>query len=95
MNNKVCKNSLYTALIFDFFGICLMLFNYFVYNKDFGIQQLTIYYLAGCLWLLLCKNYFKKIKNSYSRLKIGILRLWRKNPRKDIYFICGQAKAIS
>lgn len=82
MNDKVCKNSLYTALIFDFLGICLMLFYYFMYNKDFW-NSTTYNLLFGVLFvLLLCKKCFKKDKNSYSRLKIGILRLWRKNPRK-------------
>ena len=51
MNNKVCKNSLYTALIFDFFGICLMLFNYFVYNKDFW-NSTTYNLLFGGLFVV-------------------------------------------
>ena len=57
MNDKVCKNSLYTALIFDFLGICLMLFNYFVYNKDFW-NSTTYNLLFG--GLLLCKKMFQK-----------------------------------
>lgn len=52
MNDKVCKNSLYTVLIFDFLGICLMLFNYFVYNKDFW-NSTTYNLLFGGLFVLL------------------------------------------
>ena len=62
MNDKVCKNSLYTALIFDFLGICLMLFNYFVYNKDFWNSTTYNLLFGGLFVLLLCKNYFKKDK---------------------------------
>lgn len=62
MNDKVCKNSLYTVLIFDFLGICLMLFNYFVYNKDFWNSTTYNLLFGGLFVLLLCKNYFKKIK---------------------------------
>lgn len=51
MNDKVCKNSLYTALIFDFLGICLMLFNYFVYNKDFW-NSTTYNLLFGGLFVV-------------------------------------------
>ena len=46
--------------------------------KIFRIQQLTIYYLVCCLCCFYAKNVSKKIKNSYSRLKIGILRLGQK-----------------
>lgn len=60
MNDKVCKNSLYTALIFDFLGICLMLFNYFVYNKDFWNSTTYNLLFGGLFVLLLCKKCFKK-----------------------------------
>ncbi|KUE92314.1 hypothetical protein AU078_04785 [Streptococcus gallolyticus] len=60
MNDKVCKNSLYTALIFDFLGICLMLFNYFVYNKDFWNSTTYNLLFGGLFVLLLCKKMFQK-----------------------------------
>lgn len=56
MNDKVCKNSSYTALIFDFLEICLMLFNYFVYNKDFWNSTTYNLLFGGLFVLLLCKK---------------------------------------
>ena len=60
MNDKVCKNSLYTALIFDFLGICLMLFNYFVYNKDFWNSTTYNLLFGGLFCVAFMQKMFQK-----------------------------------
>ncbi len=60
---KVRKNILQTALVFDFLGICLMLFNHFIYGKEFW-NSTTQGLLFGVLFILtLYKVCLKKGKS--------------------------------